>query len=101
MRPSDPNRPARGTRQRDKPAAGGSARERPGPAASRALSERAKDDVSSAPESGEKPEALAGGMGGASGPLHRSPGGRTAPARAKDDVSSAPESGDKPDAADD
>lgn len=58
-----------------------------------------KDDVSSAPESGDKPDAAPQGTNEPAGRSGTAPGGRPGPARAKDDVSRAPESGDKPDAA--
>lgn len=58
-----------------------------------------KDDVSSAPESGDKPDAASQGTNAPTGRSAPASGGRPGPARAKDDVSSAPESGDKPDAA--
>ncbi|WP_157991500.1 hypothetical protein [Caldimonas tepidiphila] len=67
---------------------------------SRSDAMRSRDDVSSAPESGDKPQA------DARDPLRAADAGRppfpqegSEAARAKDDVSSAPESGDKPDAA--
>ena len=59
----------------------------------------AKDDVSRAPESGEKPEAATPPVDGALQAAPARPaGGRPAPVRAKDDASNAPESGDKPEA---
>lgn len=101
MTEADRNRPGAGQEQRGEArtmqqAGAGTGREAPGKAMATG---RAKDDVSSAPESGEKPEAAPDGGGrDTSGPGVGTAGRDRDGAQAKDDVSSAPESGDKPDA---